>query len=127
MTQVITQAASLPSGLVRALFLGHATKAAFLPFPRPDAETQETIEEVDAMVRAWAEEAIDAAAIENLRAQEAEKGFRERSRKAGAFFGEGKTGGWRDKLNPEQVAKIVTDHGEVMRRLGYLDDAGNPV
>ena len=71
--------------------------------------------------------AIDTAAIENLRAQEAEKGFRERSRKAGAFFGEGKTGGWRDKLNPEQVAKIVTDHGEVMRRLGYLDDAGNPV
>ena len=64
MTQVITQAASLPSGLVRALFLGHATKAAFLPFPRPDAETQETIEEVDAMVRAWAEEAIDAAAID---------------------------------------------------------------
>lgn len=64
MTQVSTQAASTQSGFVRALFLGQVHKAAFLPFPMPDAETQETVDEVFEMVTAWAAETIDAAAID---------------------------------------------------------------
>ncbi|MDF1798238.1 MAG: acyl-CoA dehydrogenase family protein [Planctomycetota bacterium] len=52
------------SGLVRALFLGSAPKAAFLPFPEPDAETRETADEIFAMVSAWAAETIDPAAID---------------------------------------------------------------
>lgn len=53
------------SGLVRALFLGSAPKAAFLPFPEPDAETRETADEIYEMVSGWAAETIDPAAIDN--------------------------------------------------------------
>lgn len=62
-----------------------------------------------------------------LSQQEAEKGFRERPGKAERFFRQGKSGGWRDRLTSTQVARIVADHGVVMRRFGYLDEAGNPL
>jgi acyl-CoA dehydrogenase family protein 9 len=64
MTQVREQAAATGSGLVRALFLGSAKKAAFLPFPSPDAETKETVDEVFEMVSAWADDTVDPAAID---------------------------------------------------------------
>ncbi|MDB5359285.1 MAG: sulfotransferase domain protein, partial [Rhodospirillales bacterium] len=37
-----------------------------------------------------------------------------------AFFREGKAGQWKKILSPEQVARIEADHGEQMRRFGYL-------
>ena len=51
-------------GLVRTLFLGAASKPAFLPFPEPDAETRETADEIFEMVSSWAADAIDPAAID---------------------------------------------------------------
>lgn len=62
-----------------------------------------------------------------LSRQEAEKGFRERPTEAGRFFRQGRSGGWRSQLTAAQAARIVADHGEVMRRFGYLDAAGQPL
>lgn len=62
-----------------------------------------------------------------LKRQEGEKGFRERPPKVGSFFRQGRSGDWRETLSDEQVARIIADHGEVMRRFGYLDANGVPV
>ncbi len=65
-------------------------------------------------------QAIDQSSFENLRAQEEADGFRERPEKADRFFREGRADQWKDVLTPEQVARIVEDHGEQMARFGYL-------
>ena len=71
--------------------------------------------------------AIRASDIRELKRQEQEKGFKEKSQKAKSFFRSGKSGGWRKDLTDAQVARIISDHREAMRRFGYLDDADNPV
>jgi hypothetical protein len=56
-----------------------------------------------------------------LRAQEQERGFIEQpARSSGAFFRAGQTGQWKEVLTRAQQARIERDHGEVMRRFGYL-------
>jgi len=58
--------------------------------------------------------------FETLHELEAKSGFRERSRKAKQqFFRRGKVGGWQDVLTDVQVRRIETDHGHMMRELGY--------
>ncbi|WP_127089093.1 sulfotransferase domain-containing protein [Aquabacter cavernae] len=64
--------------------------------------------------------AVEATAIGKLRAQESVEGFRE-WKGDGTFFGSGEAGGWRRKLSAEQARRIVADHGDVMKRLHYLD------
>jgi hypothetical protein len=59
-----------------------------------------------------------------LKRQEAEHGFRERSSKTESFFRKGTSGSWREELSEAEVARVVADHGDVMRRFGYLDGAG---
>jgi hypothetical protein len=71
--------------------------------------------------------AIAFSSFDTLARQEAEKGFRERPARAGRFFREGRSGGWQGQLTAAQVDRIVAAHGPVMRRFGYLDDAGAPV
>lgn len=73
------------------------------------------------------ENALKNSDIRELQRQEKDKGFRERSAKAPAFFRKGKTGGWRTELTEEQAARIIRDHGDVMGRFGYLDENGQPV
>jgi len=70
--------------------------------------------------------ALEGRAFEDLRRQERAGGFRE-ARAGQSFFREGRVGSWRDALTPEQAARIVRDHREVMRRLGYLTDDDQPV
>ncbi len=66
--------------------------------------------------------AIAATRFEALQAQEIAEGFAERFPSADdRFFRRGEAGGWRDTLTASQAARIVSDHGPVMRRLGYLD------
>ncbi len=65
------------------------------------------------------EAAVAATALETLRGQEAAKGFVE-AVGPNRFFGEGRVQGWRERLTPAQIARIETDHGQVMARLGYL-------
>jgi aryl sulfotransferase len=68
--------------------------------------------------------AIDLTAFATVRAEEERTSFVEKSRKAERFFREGRVGGWRDHLRPEQAQRIVADHRDMMRRLGYLDGDG---
>lgn len=71
--------------------------------------------------------AVDLCRFERMARQEAEHGFRERGVKAEQFFRMGRAGGWRDTLSETQVARIISDHGQVMHRFGYLDAQGHPV
>ena len=50
--------------------------------------------------------AIEAASFGNLQKQEAAKGFKERPAGMAQFFATGRAGGWREKLTPDQVARI---------------------
>jgi hypothetical protein len=62
-----------------------------------------------------------------LAEQEAEKGFQETLRPDQRFFRRGRAAAWAGTLNGAQVARIISDHGAVMRQFGYLDAAGNPI
>jgi hypothetical protein len=62
--------------------------------------------------------------FEILREQESAHGFKERLSGPASFFRQGRAGAWREVLTDAQVAQIVSDHGSVMRRLGYLSADG---
>ncbi len=64
--------------------------------------------------------AVEAVRFEKLSAAEDANGFVERPNTVTKFFRRGVAGGWRDTLTLEQAARIESDHGPVMRRLGYL-------
>jgi aryl sulfotransferase len=66
--------------------------------------------------------AIGATRFEKLKNQEVEGGFFERPPRSKVFFRKGVAGGWSECLTGEQANQIVTDHGRLMRRLGYLAD-----
>jgi hypothetical protein len=70
--------------------------------------------------------AIHNSRFDELARQEEAAGFRERSKKADRFFRSGRSGDWRNVLDADQVDRIVRAHGDVMRRFGYLDSAGQP-
>jgi len=70
------------------------------------------------------QKAIDFSAFDVVRQQEESKGFKARSPESSRFFRKGQFGSWREELSEEQAIKIVRDHGEVMRRFGYLDEKG---
>jgi len=66
------------------------------------------------------DEAIALASFDRLQAEEETRGFAERLENTGRFFRVGRAGQWREELSAEQVEQIVADHGEQMRRFGYL-------
>ncbi len=73
------------------------------------------------------QKAVEFSSFGELQKQEREKGFRERPVSAsGGFFRQGKVGGWRAELTPQQIRQIVETHAETMRRFGYLDDDLSP-
>ena len=76
--------------------------------------------------RSRVETAVAATRFERLQSAEAETGFGERHHRQTRFFRSGRPGEWKDELPPSQVASIVDAHADVMRRFGYLDDAGRP-
>lgn len=65
-------------------------------------------------------QAVERSSFKQLQKMEKEHDFAERSPFSKAFFRQGKSGGWKDVLTPEQAARIEKDHGEQMRRFGYL-------
>lgn len=73
------------------------------------------------------ERAIAFSKFENLVDQEKANGFRERPAKASHFFRKGKVGEWRQVLSADQITRLISEHGNVMQRFGYLDDNGRPV
>lgn len=70
--------------------------------------------------------ALERSRFEVLQRQEQARGFREAA-PSRAFFRKGQAGSWREILSPAQVSAIINDHGEVMRRFGYLNADGVPV
>ena len=63
--------------------------------------------------------ALDYCTFERLKKQEEEKGFSEKSAKAGSFFRKGVVGDWQNILTREQADRITEAHREVMVRFGY--------
>jgi len=72
------------------------------------------------------EKAIRFSRFDSLQEQEQAGGFKEKPANTPSFFRQGKSGGWRNELNEEQVAKIIADHGTMMRRFNYLDKDNIP-
>jgi aryl sulfotransferase len=72
------------------------------------------------------EKAIRFSRFDRLQEQEQAGGFKEKPANTPSFFRQGKSGGWRNELNEEQVAKIIADHGPMMRRFNYLDKDNIP-
>ena len=68
--------------------------------------------------------AIDATHISKLQTLESETGFNEKPPKLERFFRKGISGDWKTTLTPQQIQRIINDHGEVMQTLGYLDSRG---
>src|SRR3546814_285755 len=64
--------------------------------------------------------AVEFSSFKQLQKLEAEQGFVERSIHSQRFFRAGRAGGWQDKLTAEQARRIESDHGEQMKRFGYL-------
>ncbi len=54
-----------------------------------------------------------------LQKQEQDATFIEQSSHNDNFFRAGKAGGWKETLSSEQARRIVDDHQEVMRRVGF--------
>lgn len=71
--------------------------------------------------------AVDFSQFEVVQQQERENDFRERLPGQGALFCKGERGSWREQLADILRVKLVGDHGEVMRRFGYLSEAGEPI
>lgn len=69
--------------------------------------------------------AVENSTFEKLQQQEKISGFTERPPVAEVFFRKGQVGGWREALTLELVERVMKDHGEVMRRFGYLTGAGD--
>jgi hypothetical protein len=63
---------------------------------------------------------IERSSFERLQSQEEQMGFVEKPEAAQRFFREGRAGQWKDVLTAAQVRRIVREHGEQMRRFGYL-------
>jgi hypothetical protein len=68
--------------------------------------------------------ALHHASFANLQQQEHLYGFQERLPIAHSFFRKGETGDWRNVLTPDQVERLLHEHGAVMRRFGYLNENG---
>ncbi len=65
--------------------------------------------------------AIEFSSFDQLRSQEDDHGFVEKSRHADHFFRSGQVGQWREQLAPD-IAKLICErHGKVMRSFGYLE------
>jgi hypothetical protein len=67
-------------------------------------------------------DAVDRSSFDKLRAQEDSEGFFERPNNVEVFFREGRAGQWKEILTPQQVARVVKDHGAQMKRFGYLPE-----
>ena len=63
---------------------------------------------------------VEWTSFKKLQSMESQEGFIERSDFSERFFRVGKSGQWRQHLSPGQIARIEHDHGEQMRRFGYL-------
>jgi hypothetical protein len=71
--------------------------------------------------------ALDNAHIDKLQLQEEQSGFHERPAKVARFFRKGIVGDWQTTLSITQIKRIINDHGELMKKYGYVDEKYQPV
>jgi aryl sulfotransferase len=64
--------------------------------------------------------AVKFSSFNTLQQQEVTHGFREKMPKAKQFFRRGKADSWKEVLSKELQQQLIADHGDVMRRFGYL-------
>jgi hypothetical protein len=64
--------------------------------------------------------ALKKCTFENLKKQEIEKGFDEKSMASEYFFRKGKTGDWENVLTESQIHQIIHNHKNIMERFGYF-------
>jgi hypothetical protein len=65
--------------------------------------------------------AMRASSFQRLKETEERSGFPEARRSDQRFFREGRAGGWREKLNEDQIRRLVAAHHVQMARVGYLE------
>ena len=70
--------------------------------------------------KARVSKAVEFSSFKQLQQMEAAGGFVERSIHSDKFFRAGRSGNWQQKLTPDQVRKIESDHAVQMKRFGYL-------
>lgn len=68
--------------------------------------------------------AVDFSRFDRVQAQEIANGYNGKAEQAESFFRKGRVGSWREGLTDELVARLIDDHGDVMRRFGYLSQQG---
>jgi len=64
--------------------------------------------------------AMKLSSFQQLRKQEAQQGFAERSEHSRRFFRSGRRDQWRTALSEQQIDRIIAAHRDQMERLGYL-------
>ncbi|SLN67286.1 Sulfotransferase domain protein [Roseovarius albus] len=64
--------------------------------------------------------AVEFSSFKALSEQEKKTGFVEKPKQAEKFFNKGQSGQWKEDLSEELIQKIKRDHGNVMKRFGYL-------
>lgn len=64
--------------------------------------------------------ALELCSFERLKNQEKESAFLEKNPESDSFFRNGKSGGWKEELTPQQVQSITECHAEVMKTYDYL-------
>jgi hypothetical protein len=72
-------------------------------------------------------QALERSRFAKLQQDEQAHGFRESAAPSKPFFRKGIVGDWENTLTERQVQQMVSHHGVVMRRFGYLDDQNNPI
>lgn len=65
-------------------------------------------------------QAVETVRLDKLKEQEKKTGFVEASPKTDGFFGNGQTGGWREKLAPKHAIRIEKECASMMKRFNYL-------
>jgi hypothetical protein len=58
--------------------------------------------------------------LKELQKQEKKDGFNEKAPKAKSFFRKGKAGEWKAVLSQKQIKNILSHHGQVMKKFGYM-------
>tara|TARA_R110000868_G_scaffold82148_2_gene232094 strand:- start:789 stop:1670 length:882 start_codon:yes stop_codon:yes gene_type:complete len=71
--------------------------------------------------------AIESCDFNKLKAQEVNRGFKERPNAASAFFFKGESGRWKKELTNQQIKNIMTINESMMKRFGYWEEAINQI
>lgn len=72
-------------------------------------------------------QAISYSSFDTLKAFENTIGFSDKPPKLNHFFRKGIAGDWKTTLTENQIQRIITDHGETMKKFGYLNKNKEPL